>query len=206
MNWSPFEFGNAADVQAFDLARPFGEDTFRKNTKGHKKSLSATAKPFVPGASLLGGGGETEAESSEGEQPPAEEEEVEVAAPETLEEEREIVAGALGESIEPDRPAPTVEDDDQAAVETRAVADESQSASASASEAKKARPVTRRATPPPPAPRGLAASRFAVASPPRPAAAEPPSPSPSPVREDEPRSPVSLLEEAAADDTLPRRR
>ncbi|KAI1881786.1 hypothetical protein JX265_000612 [Neoarthrinium moseri] len=45
-NWLPFEFKNDAEVHDFNNARPFGDfDPFQK---GHKKSLSATAKPFVP--------------------------------------------------------------------------------------------------------------------------------------------------------------
>ena len=48
-NWAPFEFNSATDLQSFNDARPFGEDTF---TRGHKKSLSATANPFVPGTTV----------------------------------------------------------------------------------------------------------------------------------------------------------
>lgn len=51
VTWTPFEFKNDRDLQSFNDARPFGEGLFRK---GHKKSLSATAKPFVPGATILG--------------------------------------------------------------------------------------------------------------------------------------------------------
>jgi hypothetical protein len=47
--WAPFEFNSANELQSFNNARPFGEDTFKH---GHKKSLSATATPFVPGTSL----------------------------------------------------------------------------------------------------------------------------------------------------------
>ncbi|KAK0656435.1 hypothetical protein B0T16DRAFT_317899 [Cercophora newfieldiana] len=47
--WAPFEFNSSTDLQSFNDARPFGEDTFKR---GHKKSLSATATPFVPGTSL----------------------------------------------------------------------------------------------------------------------------------------------------------
>ncbi|CAK7202493.1 hypothetical protein SEUCBS139899_005216 [Sporothrix eucalyptigena] len=47
--WVPFEFRSDADVADFNGARPMGEDIFR-----HKKSLSATAKPFTPGASFQG--------------------------------------------------------------------------------------------------------------------------------------------------------
>jgi len=46
--WAPFEFNSATDLQSFNDARPFGEDSFKR---GHKKSLSATANPFVPGTS-----------------------------------------------------------------------------------------------------------------------------------------------------------
>lgn len=48
LNWTPFEFKSTAEVQSFAEARPFGEDVFKRE---HKKSLSATAKAFVPGVS-----------------------------------------------------------------------------------------------------------------------------------------------------------
>ncbi|KAI0172847.1 hypothetical protein GGR52DRAFT_591367 [Hypoxylon sp. FL1284] len=51
-NWRPFEFNNESDMQDFNLARPFGDET--PFTKQHKKSLSATAKPFVPGGFTFG--------------------------------------------------------------------------------------------------------------------------------------------------------
>ncbi|CAK7245364.1 MAG: hypothetical protein STHCBS139747_006944 [Sporothrix thermara] len=47
--WVPFEFRSDVDIADFNGARPMGEGIF-----GHKKSLSATAKPFTPGASLQG--------------------------------------------------------------------------------------------------------------------------------------------------------
>ncbi|KJR82675.1 myosin class 2 heavy chain [Sporothrix schenckii 1099-18] len=47
--WMPFEFRSDVDVADFNSARPMGDDVFR-----HKKSLSATAKPFSPGASFQG--------------------------------------------------------------------------------------------------------------------------------------------------------
>ncbi|OTA62805.1 hypothetical protein K449DRAFT_433719 [Hypoxylon sp. EC38] len=52
-NWGPFEFKNEAEIQDFNNARPFGDDepSFKKQ---HKKSLSATAQPFVPGAFMFG--------------------------------------------------------------------------------------------------------------------------------------------------------
>ncbi|KAK2014100.1 myosin class II heavy chain [Colletotrichum eremochloae] len=46
LNWAPFEFESKSDVQSFNDARPFGIDTYKK---GHNKSLSATARAFVPG-------------------------------------------------------------------------------------------------------------------------------------------------------------
>ena len=45
MNWAPFEFNNSAELQSFAEARHFGDDTFKRE---HNKSLSATAKAFVP--------------------------------------------------------------------------------------------------------------------------------------------------------------
>ncbi|KAK0729758.1 hypothetical protein B0H67DRAFT_476863, partial [Lasiosphaeris hirsuta] len=52
MSWAPFEFKSTVDLQAFNDARPFGEDAFKR---GHKKSLSATANPFVPGVPVWAG-------------------------------------------------------------------------------------------------------------------------------------------------------
>jgi hypothetical protein len=49
MNWAPFEFRSTLDMSAFNDARPFGSDSFKP---AHKKSLSATAKAFVPGATV----------------------------------------------------------------------------------------------------------------------------------------------------------
>jgi hypothetical protein len=51
ITWAPFEFKNTTEVQSFNDARPFGEDNFKK---GHKKSLSATANAFTPGATIWG--------------------------------------------------------------------------------------------------------------------------------------------------------
>ncbi|KAL1836658.1 hypothetical protein VTJ49DRAFT_4808 [Mycothermus thermophilus] len=49
VNWAPFELKDNLEVQAFNDARPF-TDTFKPS---HKKSLSATAKVFVPGAAWV---------------------------------------------------------------------------------------------------------------------------------------------------------
>lgn len=49
--WTPFEFRSEADVSAFNTARPFGDDGFMAH--GHQKSLSASAKPFIPGTAFV---------------------------------------------------------------------------------------------------------------------------------------------------------
>ncbi|KAL2017045.1 hypothetical protein VTK56DRAFT_2657 [Thermocarpiscus australiensis] len=51
-NWKPFEFESTAEMRAFNEAVPFGSDPFKH---GHKKTLSATAKAFVPGATAWAG-------------------------------------------------------------------------------------------------------------------------------------------------------
>ncbi|KAH6630266.1 hypothetical protein B0J18DRAFT_407545 [Chaetomium sp. MPI-SDFR-AT-0129] len=48
LTWAPFEFNNNSEAQAFNEAKPFESDERFK--PGHKKSLSATANAFVPGA------------------------------------------------------------------------------------------------------------------------------------------------------------
>ncbi|KAI1379142.1 hypothetical protein F4677DRAFT_465370 [Hypoxylon crocopeplum] len=52
-SWKPFEFKNEMEIQDFNNARPFGDEepSFKKQ---HKKSLSATARPFVPGSFMFG--------------------------------------------------------------------------------------------------------------------------------------------------------
>ncbi|KAG8168152.1 hypothetical protein KVR01_003841 [Diaporthe batatas] len=49
--WAPFEFRSEAEVSAFNTARPFGDDGFMAH--GHQKSLSASAKPFIPGSTFM---------------------------------------------------------------------------------------------------------------------------------------------------------
>ncbi|KAK4124963.1 hypothetical protein N657DRAFT_342561 [Parathielavia appendiculata] len=49
LNWAPFEFKSTLDMSSFNDARPFGSDSFKS---AHQKSLSATAKAFVPGATV----------------------------------------------------------------------------------------------------------------------------------------------------------
>jgi hypothetical protein len=48
--WAPFEFKSNSEVADFNAARPMGDDVF--GFRRHKKSLSATARPFVPGMSF----------------------------------------------------------------------------------------------------------------------------------------------------------
>ncbi|KAF7558573.1 hypothetical protein G7046_g5574 [Stylonectria norvegica] len=57
--WGQFEFDSKLDVQNFNEARPFGEDNFKHH---HKKTLSATAAPFMPGAAIFRGADESEEE------------------------------------------------------------------------------------------------------------------------------------------------
>ncbi|KAH8662160.1 hypothetical protein BX600DRAFT_513027 [Xylariales sp. PMI_506] len=54
--WAPFEFRNDSDIHDFNNARPFGDfEPGQTAHKGHKKSLSAAAQPFVPGGFVFGG-------------------------------------------------------------------------------------------------------------------------------------------------------
>ncbi|KAH7316489.1 hypothetical protein B0I35DRAFT_255069 [Stachybotrys elegans] len=52
-NWTAFTFGSKSEVREFNDARPFGED-FGNKKPFHRKSLSATAQPFMPGALSYG--------------------------------------------------------------------------------------------------------------------------------------------------------
>ncbi|CAG7566272.1 unnamed protein product [Fusarium equiseti] len=58
-NWKPYEFESNQDIQNFNEARPFGEESF---THGHRKTLSANAEPFKHGASSYGDTTQTEQE------------------------------------------------------------------------------------------------------------------------------------------------
>lgn len=49
MGWAPVELRTQEEVSAFNAARPFGEDVFKPT---HRTSLSASAKPFVPGGAF----------------------------------------------------------------------------------------------------------------------------------------------------------
>lgn len=60
--WKAFEFESKADMQNFDEARPTNDNRFKH---GHKKTLSAAAQPFTPGAFSYGGITKGEQEASE---------------------------------------------------------------------------------------------------------------------------------------------
>ncbi|KAI9163261.1 hypothetical protein HJFPF1_04863 [Paramyrothecium foliicola] len=60
-SWVPFEFKSSNDVRAFNESRPFSDEMPNKRP-AHKKSLSATAHAFVPGAVTYGGEEENSAE------------------------------------------------------------------------------------------------------------------------------------------------
>ncbi|TQN70695.1 hypothetical protein CSHISOI_04751 [Colletotrichum shisoi] len=62
LNWAPFEFESKAELQDFNDAVPFGIDTYKK---GHNKSLSATARAFIPGGGWSAAAPEAETEEDE---------------------------------------------------------------------------------------------------------------------------------------------
>ncbi|KAK1836966.1 hypothetical protein QBC39DRAFT_325783 [Podospora conica] len=169
MNWAPFEFKSAADLQAFNDARPFGEDGFKK---GHKNSLSATANPFVPSGSAWGGSKAADEDAAaddlhddlapelavddEAHSEP-EPETTQSPAPEQLQgDSLEEETGEAGSAL----PSPTVHE--PARDLSRPV---TPAAAAPAPATTEPELVMPRITPPPPKRKGLAASRFAKASP-----------------------------------------
>ncbi|OAA62429.1 myosin class 2 heavy chain [Niveomyces insectorum RCEF 264] len=86
--WAPFEFKSDLDMASFNSARPMGEDIFR-----HKKSLSATAKPFTPGASFQGS---TADEAFDDERLP----DIVLPTTEAVEEEQQLVASEAPSFVE----------------------------------------------------------------------------------------------------------
>lgn len=171
--WGSFEFENRADIQNFNNALPPGEGP--PSFRGHKKSLSATAKPFTPG-----GFGYRDAVSDGEADEPALMTDEEIVGEET----------PLASHQEPKLPVePTeevedisqVEEDDTheepvAAQSDEELAVESEGEPADATPIRQPTPppllhrvphglAASRYASPPPKPRGLAASRFATASP-----------------------------------------
>ncbi|KAF6809490.1 myosin class II heavy chain [Colletotrichum sojae] len=61
-NWAPFELETKDELQTFHEAHTFGIDSYKK---GHNKSLSATAKAFVPGGGWGAPAQETETEEED---------------------------------------------------------------------------------------------------------------------------------------------
>ncbi|KAI0010436.1 hypothetical protein F4779DRAFT_306822 [Xylariaceae sp. FL0662B] len=177
-NWQPFEFKNEAEIQDFNNARPFGEEA-PSFTKEHKKSLSATAKPFVPGSFMFGANDSADTPF----QPVLEPEPVQMAEP--ADEPEEDLAGS---------PTPGPDIRPAANAETKTIP---QPDAASVSNVAPARGLgSSRFASPPPAPKGLKASRFAASSSsrspsPMPKTTGMPAPqfaaSPSPVSEDNAR-------------------
>ncbi|GAB1312237.1 Myosin class II heavy chain [Madurella fahalii] len=179
MNWAPFEFKNTVDMQAFNEARPFGGDTYKP---AHKKSLSATAKAFVPGAAVWAGTPEPAAD----------------ATPELTDQ----PAGQSGAALDTD--GSTQDDLVGAADESQAADQESEEEVADSIEKTVEEPVS-----PPPiiAPKGLSASRYARSPPPLPPpkrtglAASRFAASPSPVPDDEPAETQPVITPLETDNT-----
>lgn len=151
LNWTPFEFKPQVDVQAFNSARPFGDDAGFK--RQHKKTLSATAQPFIPSGFMFSG--------SEADTPKAEADEATADEATADETEQETV----------DEPEAHVTDSDNAEEETLEEAVEAEPAVTSelsngTADIDTVQPV---AAPTPPAvKKGLSASRYAASPSPPP--------------------------------------
>ncbi|KAI1778947.1 hypothetical protein F4818DRAFT_437750 [Hypoxylon cercidicola] len=171
--WKPFEFNNESEILDFNNARPFGDE--EPFTKQHKKSLSATARPFVPSNFMFGANNNT------------------VAAPfEPTPNMQPAEMTQTEDELEDDRagsptPGPDFKPTTEAEAEPISLAQ-----SAPSPESVPVPPVrglgSSRFASPPPAPKGLRASRFASTPPPPPKSASlsPPqfAASPSPASDD----------------------
>ncbi|KAI0143834.1 hypothetical protein GGR57DRAFT_341442 [Xylariaceae sp. FL1272] len=175
-NWRPMEFRNDSEIQSFNNARPFGEDepSLTSFTKPH---FSATAKPFVPGASFMFGGQDTNSTPFE---------------PDFMTQPARM-AEQVDESEEDRAGSPTPGPDsfatkDRESEGRRTVSPEPAPVSSRGL-------LGSRFASPPPAPKGLKASRFAASpSPTRNGA------SPSPVSEDQPATYIETLRSEEASD------
>ena len=181
-NWTPFEFRNRTEIQNFNDARPFGEDepTIKKE---HKRSLSASAKPFVPTGFLFG------AQNSAQFQPNLEPAPTPMLSPET--EEDRTGSPTPGPELRPAEPR----------IEVQSTPEAEQTPSPKSVHSPPARGglAGSRFASPPPAPKGLAASRFAATPSPQPKSAglgaSRFAKSPSPVSDDETASiPASIAD------------
>ncbi|ELQ36209.1 hypothetical protein OOU_Y34scaffold00666g70 [Pyricularia oryzae Y34] len=175
LNWTPFEFKSQVDVQAFNSARPFGEDAGFK--RQHKKTLSATAQPFIPSGFMFTGpkadspkaevdeatadeatADETEQETAD-ERQTAGEPEAHVTDREDVEEETREETAEAESLVTSELPAPTADIDTTPP-----------KAGAMAPPAKKGLSASRYAASPSPPPQrkvsGLSASRYAASPPP----------------------------------------
>lgn len=144
-NWIPFEFNNTNDIYAFSQARPFSTDT---SEHGHKKSLSATAKAFIPGESVWN---DADAATSTLESALAHEDEA-VPIQQTLQN-----ADITSEDVV----VPSIEKADEAPAFISSSTEKDMPA---ASKGLSASRYSRAASPPPPKRTGLSASRFATST------------------------------------------
>ncbi|KAK3693779.1 hypothetical protein B0T22DRAFT_436927 [Podospora appendiculata] len=160
MNWAPFEFNSQADLQTFAEARPFGDDVFQR---GHNKSLSATAKAFVPGVPAWDATSDqpSDVDDAELRDEPVDQHIITgVLQDQDLGEEAadETVVDAIEQSaLEPVQPSPPAS--------TSSAAPESPQMSPARvvlPPPRVAAPVEQATSPPPPKRTGLAASRFAA--------------------------------------------
>ncbi|PKS09343.1 hypothetical protein jhhlp_003957 [Lomentospora prolificans] len=201
--WGSFEFESREEMQSFDNALPPGE--MPPSFRGHKKSLSATAKPFTPGAFAFGRVDDNmtdeKADMTDEEKLSQEKLEETERDEEKLDEETPIPH--VVEIELPREQTEEVEDGQEMenALEEELVEAEAEEEQVLESEPEPAPKVPiREATPPPllhrvpqglaasryasppPKPRGLAASRFATATP-EPEVTDEPSPEPTPAAE-----------------------
>lgn len=172
LNWTPFEFKSTVDVQSFDATRPFGEDGgFRKQ---HKKSLSATAQPFVPSTFMFSAPkvDATKAEETADETTGDEAMEDEVAHETASEAEehltdRDAEGETLDESAELERPATS--QSSTLTTDLNVTQPLAASTPSPAAPTKNGLAASRYAASPSPPPQrkvsGLSASRYAVSSP-----------------------------------------
>ncbi|KAI1761122.1 hypothetical protein GGR53DRAFT_469626 [Hypoxylon sp. FL1150] len=180
-SWRPFEFKNESEIQDFNIARPLGDE--EPFTKQHKKSLSATARPFVPGGFMFGADNDSVAASIDKAQTEMEDE---------LEDDR---AGSP-------TPGPDIKPTTEAEEERISLAHSTPSPEDFPAPPARGLGSSRFASPPP-APRGLKASRFASTPSPPPKSAGLSSSrlaaSPSPAPEGEDSQPLENLNEPASE-------
>ncbi|KAI1472523.1 uncharacterized protein F4812DRAFT_454336 [Daldinia caldariorum] len=153
-NWKPYEFKNDTEIQDFNNARPFGDEepSFKKE---HKKSLSATAKPFVPGDFTFGAATDSAPAPSD---PILKSQPAQMAKPEEESGDDRAGSPTPGPDSKPvAEPEPEPIGVQQTPAERTAPFNKGLGSSRFAS--------------PPPAPRGLGASRFATSPSPQPKSA-----------------------------------